>query len=259
MAVVTIRSASSARATIGSQFRQTRGYDQAKAFLVQVSGSHLDQVYRFPYAPVETSYESLSSEYEEIKRPTDYSYIARRGPQLARVSFEFRVAHRPTHGYVPIIGDLEILRAMALADVPVALVGMGEFLLGAESRSQALQTGVRNQSLFRIMEMGITVVRRSPETNEPTQADCRITLIEDRNPVFNIVSLPKIEYEEEPPAQTTNTSTDGNGGGSRSSTPAPMESNTGGRNYSDVDPPNNDPVNIPSGGGVVVPGRGRVT
>jgi hypothetical protein len=248
MAVVTVRTP-----VVGSPSHLRRsnravGYENAKAFLAQVSGAD-DLVYRFPYAPVETSYESLSSEYEEIKRPNDYSYITRRAPQLARVTFEFRVADRPSRGAEPIIEDLSVLRAMAIDDVPVAIVGFGEFLYDGEARSLPLQTGQRSRSLFRIMEMGITVVQRSPENNEPTQADCRITLIEDRNPVFNIVELPKIVYEEEPPVQTENTKSGGNGGKSKkkNKSPAPTQSNTGGRNYSESPPPNN-PTVIPGVG-----------
>lgn len=203
------------------------GYDRAKAHIIQVSGRSDDMVYHFPYSPVEVSYENISAEYEEIQRPSDYSFVARRAPQLTRVSFEFRVADRPTHGYDPILRDLEVLRRMAVADVPIMLVGMGDWMFNGDNWDRVQVTGVRGQALFRIMEMGVTVVKRDPLSNDPTQADCSVTLIEDRNPVFNVTPLLRVAYDPEPAAQSASTSSTGNKGtGSSSkkkSNPAPTK------------------------------------
>jgi|SRR6478735_2149501 len=214
------------------------GYSAARAHLVQVGGSNSDIVYHFPYSPVEVSYQNLSAEYEEIQRPMDYAYVARRAPQLTRVSFEFRVADRPSHGADPILRDLEVLRRMASADVPVALIGVGDWMFNSDNWDRAQITGVRGQALFRIMEMGVTVVKREVRSNNPTQADCSVTLIEDRNPVFNVVQLQRLDYEPAPEPQTTNTGSSGNkksgGGSSKKNTPKPNSKNTPKNNYTKV-------------------------
>lgn len=203
------------------------GYAGASAYMAQMSGASDDYIFRFPYAPVEVSFENMSSEYEEIRRPGDFAFITQKNPQLARVSFEFRIAHRPSNGLQPIHNELEILRSMAADDIPVTVVGLGDWFFNRSAQRLVVRSGQRAQTLFRIMEMGITVVRRLPGTNEPTQANCRVTLIEDRNPIFNVITLPPIVYEPEPPVATTNTRPSGNGGRTarKSSTPAPSQTN----------------------------------
>ena len=195
------------------------GYASATSRIFQVSGSVDDLVYKFPYAPVEVSFDSVGSEYQQIDRPGDYPLIDRKQPNLLRATFEFRVAHRPSNGLQPVSRDIEYLRRMASQDKPVSIVGLGAYFDGITYLSTREQANV----LFRIMDLSVKVVRRGPN-NEPWQAEAQITLIEDRNPFIMTASIAAIRYDD--PVPTTVSTNKSNAGNGKKSTPAPSGGGT---------------------------------
>ena len=114
---------------------------------------------------------------------------------------------------------MDILRRIATEDEPVVVVGMGAYFSGTRAQPSADEVSI----LFRITDLNVKVVRRGP-ANEPWQADCRMDLIEDRNPVIPITAITPIVYDVEPVAKTT-TNSNGNKSGKPKprSTPKPDE------------------------------------
>lgn len=198
------------------------GHAGAKSKIVQVGGSGL--TYFFPYTPVQSTFNSVGAEYSEIARPGDYSILSRKAPNLLKASFDFRVAHRPSNGQQIISKDLDVLRRMATADVPVVISGMGGYFAGFEMSGSVK---------FRILSLNVEIVTLSPD-NQPWQANCSLELIEDRNPVFTTVTFSTITYEPQVPAKTTSSSSNGNKSSSSSSSnkPAPAPTTTNKLNYS---------------------------
>ncbi len=195
------------------------GYPNAKSFITQIGGGNDgNRVYKFPYSPVVVDFNDLSNEFEQVDRPGNFPLIFNKAKKLMRVSFQFRIAHRPTNGLRSIEHDLKILREIASGDLPVAIVGMGNFGHGKNPRKK----------MFRVTEFSVKIVRRGPQ-NEPWQADCNITLIEDRNPEFNFDELFPVIYFPEPPRTVGSTPGNGNGG-------------SGSGNGDNPAPPNDEPV-----------------
>lgn len=214
MAVVVLRRATP---TSNGQLGQYEaGYANSTTFITQVSGDGQDLTYRFPFAPVEVTYDSVGADYQTIDRPGEYALIDRRAPNLLKASFEFRVAHRPSNGLQPIDRDIEYLRRIASQDKSVAISGLGGFFDGSTFLSTAEQGNV----LFRVMDISIRIVRRGLD-NQPWQADCRLDLIEDRNPSIASSTIASIVYETVPTAKTTSTRRNGNKGNDKPSTDPP--------------------------------------
>jgi len=178
------------------------GYARSLARITQIGGSGM--VYAFPYAPVEVEFMRVGAEYQEIDRPGRYALIDQKAPSLLKGSFEFRIAHRPSNGLQSIEADLATLHLMATDDAPVSITGLGSYFSGVGSPSP---TG--GHVKFRITDLSVKVVRRGP-SNEPWQADCKIDVVEDRNPIFATATMTQISYPAEPAAATTSTGGSGN-------------------------------------------------
>lgn len=199
------------------------GYPSAKARISQV-GTLTGYSYLFPYAPVQVRFDSVGSEYQEVERPGNYSLVIRKKPNLLKVAFDFRVAHRPSNGQQPIANDLAVLKKLATDDIPVVVTGLnGYFVSGSGTALTAKK--------FRITNLSVDIVTLSPE-NQPWQANCSIELLEDRNPSITVVKFSAIKYPVAPPKKTTSSKGSGNKpSGNSNNTAAPLN------NYSTQPPP----------------------
>lgn len=164
----------------------------------------------FPYAPVEVSYTGLSRQYTELNRPGDFALLDSVAPQLMKVAIQFRVADPSTHGQASIEPSLDNLRQISLVPGAVLVTNMDGYL----SRPIAPTVeflGLR-LAFFRITELSVNVKRRN-RNNEATQADCQMTLTEDRNPYVPVVNLAPIDYIDTPTRVVGSVGTSGGGGG----------------------------------------------
>lgn len=177
------------------------GYPGAKSYITQIVGIERYS-YLFPYTPVNISFDSVGSEYSEISRAGNYSLVTRKQPNLLKVAFDFRVAHRPSNGLQPITKDLDILRKIAVDDVAVVVGGIGGYLSSTGTSSLSAKK-------FRVVNLSVEIVTASP-TNEPWQANCTLELIEDRNPAFTLVKFAAITYTPEPAKKVASSSSSGN-------------------------------------------------
>lgn len=183
------------------------GWPAAKARMTLLLGQFGSMTYCFPFKPVAVQLERLAGEHVEIERPGRYPLINRKAPQLMQVSFEFRVADRPSNGLDSIEDQLQYLRTMAYADAPVTLLGFGGLLAQQSAGGLGeLWTTISGSSLFRINDLSINVVRIN-EAEQISQADCNITLVEDRNPRTNVITLPRVVYEPIPQVRSKSTDT----------------------------------------------------
>ena len=149
----------------------------------------------FPYAPVEVSYTGLSRQYTELNRPGDFALLDSVAPQLMKVAIQFRVADPNTHGQASVEAQLDNLRQISLVPGTIIVTNMDAYL----SRPIVPTTtylGMR-LAVFRITELSVNVKRRN-RNNEATQADCQMTLTEDRNPYVPVVALAPIDYVDQP-------------------------------------------------------------
>ena len=200
------------------------GWPASRARMALSLGQFGSLTYGFPFMPVEVEIDNLASEYVEIQRPGAYPVINRKAPRLLQVSFTFRVADRPSNGLDSVEDELQFLRMMAFADGPVSLLGFGGILRTTTDVSEASQlwSVIAASAQYRISDLSVTVVRLNPR-DQISQADCRVTLIEDRNPRINAVTLPRVEYQPIPQIRSKNSNASGSsrGGGGRPTEPTP--------------------------------------
>lgn len=169
------------------------------AQLIQVNTFFGLTRFNLPYAPVEVSYTDMSNNFEEYKRPGDFSILDTTGPRNLKVQMQFRFADAPSRGFDSIEGELNRLRLIGLDQGPVWFVNLDAYL--SRPIAPSFDIFYNNVSirlaLFRIQELSVTVMRRN-KYNEATQADISLSLIEDRNPLVADVLLPPIVYDEVP-------------------------------------------------------------
>ena len=162
----------------------------------------------FPYAPVEVSYTGLSRQYTELNRPGDFALLDSVAPQLMKVAIQFRVADPKTHGQASIESDLDNLRIISLLTGPILITNMDGYLSRPIAPTAEFK-GLR-LAFFRMTELTVNVKRRN-RNNEATQADCQMTLTEDRNPYVPVVSLAPIDYTDQPSRVVGSVGTSGGG------------------------------------------------
>lgn len=148
--------------------------------------------FHFPYSPVNISYDGLSNEIAEIDRPGATSILAFKKHQLLKVSFDFVVA-KPFDGVEQSIdSDLFILRTMAEHTIrPIRVFNLDQMFERTSARKYQPKNTRHSsyQTKFRIAEFSVTSIKRNV-AGGITQADCKITLIEDVNPQIDVSLIP---------------------------------------------------------------------
>jgi hypothetical protein len=165
------------------------GWPKGKSRMVALLGNNVNLTYVFPFTPVQIEFSDLSNNYTEIERPGNYKLIERRSPNLTRVSFSFLAVDRDSQGKRSIENQLRFLNRISTANAPIAFAGLGA-LLGVSQQG--------TYRLWRITDFSFSVTRKN-QKNEASQAECRITLVEDRNPILPVADLGQIKYDETPP------------------------------------------------------------
>lgn len=171
------------------------GYPKANSFICAITQDET-YVYGFPYEPVQVEFSKLSNEYVTIERPGNHPLISWKAPQLGEISFSFLVIDRTSGGTTSIEDDLSFLTRFASLQAPIRFSG-----------ATLLSTIIRHfgdtskaPRAWRITDFSMTV-RRKTVDGEASQAECSITLMEDRNPNISVVSLPAIVYTVTPPTK----------------------------------------------------------
>jgi hypothetical protein len=182
----------------------------------------------FPYAPVEVSYTGLSRQYTELNRPGDFALLDSVAPQLLKVALQFRVADPRTNGQASIEAQLDNLRQISIVPGTIIVTNMDAYL----SRPIVPTVTFLGMKLavFRITELSVNVKRRN-RSNEATQADCQMTLTEDRNPYVPVVNLAPIDYIDTPTRVVGSVGTSGGGGTTTARTTWTDQSNRAGTPY----------------------------
>ena len=173
--------------------------------LLPIQGEDTIYEFHFPFSPINISYDGLSNEIAEIDRPGATSIVAFKKHQLMKVSFDFVVAV-PYDGITTSVdSDIFILRTMAEHTTrPVAVFNLDKmFERTARRRYQPKNTRHKSyETKFRIAELNLTSVKRNMK-GEITQADCKITLIEDVNPKIDVALIPRFIPPPTIPKKTT--------------------------------------------------------
>jgi hypothetical protein len=175
--------------------------------LLPIQGDDTIYEFHFPFSPINISYDGLANEIAEIDRPGATSILAFKKHQLMKVSFDFVVAVPYDGINTSIDSDLFILRTMAESTTrPVRVFNLDQ-MFERTSRRKYQPANTRHtsyQTKFRIAEFNVTSVKRNM-SGSITQADCKITLIEDVNPKIDVALIPRFIPPPTIPKKATTT------------------------------------------------------
>jgi len=151
----------------------------------------------FPYNPISITYNQLGDEVAQIPRPGTTPLVFFKAHRLMSVDITFTLAV-PGDGLVQSVDEhIEVLRSMAANSQRVIQILNYDRMLTTPhayrnmSKEQSA-TGVFTDLFFSIVELNVDSVRRN-KLNQVTQANCRLSMIENRNPFQNITAIPKLE------------------------------------------------------------------
>lgn len=179
--------------------------------LLPIQGDDTVYEFHFPFSPINISYDGLSNEIAEIDRPGATSIVAFKKHQLLKISFDFVVAVPYDGIKVSIDNDLFILRTMAEHTKRVVRVFNLDQMFERTARRRYQPSNTRHtsyQTKFRIAEFNVQSVKRNMG-GAITQADCKITLIEDVNPKIDVALIPAFIPPPAIPKKPTTTTTGG--------------------------------------------------
>ena len=150
-----------------------------------------EQDFIFPYSPREVNVGQLADEMVQIPRPGTTPIVAFKSHRLMTLDFTALIAH-PGDGLI--------------RDVEKEIFNLRSFASNSKKVFQLINYDVftrepyvfRNMSeervsglFFSITDMSVDVTRRNKE-NLITQANVKISLVENRNPRINIVLIPPL-------------------------------------------------------------------
>jgi hypothetical protein len=157
-----------------------------------------EQDFVFPYSPREMSIGQLADEMVQIPRPGTTPIVAFKSHRLMTLDFTALIAH-PGDGLIrDVEKEIFNLRSFASSSNKVfQLINYDVFTQEPyvfRNMSEERVSGL----FFSITDMGVEVMRRNKD-NLITQANVRISLVENRNPRINVVLIPPLTLKKPNP------------------------------------------------------------
>jgi hypothetical protein len=155
--------------------------------------------FELSYNPIQIRYGNLADEITQIPRPTTTPIIAFRQHRLLTVDFSFVLA-QPGDGLSTSMDDrIQTLRKFAASGHRVVSLLNFDALTTRPYQYRNLSPEIRTDGLFfNIAELGIESTRRN-RSNQISQANVSISLVENRNPRITVAFIaPLLETSQQP-------------------------------------------------------------
>lgn len=155
--------------------------------------SDILEEFSLPYNPIQLRYGAFGDEITQIPRPGTTPIVAFKSHRLMTLDFTFILA-QPGDGLATSVDDkLQILRRFAASGHRVISLGNFDLLTRSPHKFRNAFEETRTDGLFfNIVEMSVEVLRRNKQ-NQVSQANITISLVENRNPKINVVSIPPLQ------------------------------------------------------------------
>ena len=162
-------------------------YTQMEA--VQIRQSDPELVFQFPFPPEQVSYSEMAPEMVAIDRPGRKPLVLFGKPKAKRITLSFMVAVPNDGMFIDVEDALETLQEIAASTRPVVFTNTDGFLGAPGSYTGG------ELAFWTIMDLTFDSVRRNAG-QRITQARCNMSLIENVNPLLEVVQLEPIVYTE---------------------------------------------------------------
>jgi hypothetical protein len=162
------------------------------------TGGEDTEDFYLPYNPISVQYGDLSDEIAQIPRPGTTPIVTFKSHRLMTVNMTFTLA-KPGDGLVTSIeNDLQALRRFAASSNRlVSLLNFDELLTQPQAYRNMSAEANAEGLFFSIVEFSFESTRRNT-LNQITQANCQLSLIENRNPYQNISYIPILKKVRPP-------------------------------------------------------------
>lgn len=158
----------------------------------QEDGDILEE-FSLPYNPIQVQYGQFGDEITQIPRPATTPIVAFKSHRLMTIDFTFILA-QPGDGLATSVDDkLQILRRFAASGHRVVSLANFDALTNQPHKFRNSFEEARTDGLFfNIVDMSVDVLRRN-KSNQISQANISMSLVENRNPKINIAYIPPLK------------------------------------------------------------------
>lgn len=189
MATVTKYNTQSTPALEVSNIRNTSGL---KMFLHLTGASDdLNMEFYFPYNPAQMQISDLSSTFVEIARPKLIPIVEFAGHKLMKFQIEFLLSHIGNGVNIPVDSHIEFLRKMATSKQGILFADGNKVLTSPLAYKGISSTST---SFFYITDMSVNAQRMTYDNRGIALATVSLSFTEVRNPVLQVIKMPKIKY-----------------------------------------------------------------
>ena len=185
--------------TPNKEVSNIRNVNSGLRMFLQLTGAGTDanMEFVFPYAPAQMQITDLSSSYVEINRPKSLPIVEFAGHKLLKFQIEFLLSQIGNGINIPVDEHIEFLRKMATSKQGILFADGNKVLT-----SPLAYKGVSNLgagAVFYITDMSVNAQRMTYNNKGIAVASVSLSFTEARNPVLEIVKMPKIKYTKKSP------------------------------------------------------------
>lgn len=146
-------------------------------------------IFQFPFPPEQISYSEMSPEMTAINRLGRKPLVLWARPRAKRISISFMVAVPNDGMFIDVEDSLQTLQEIAESTRPVIFSNTDGFLGAPGSYTGGELT------FWTIMDLSFDSVRRNAG-QRITSARVQMSIIENANPLIEVIQLPEIDYTE---------------------------------------------------------------
>lgn len=181
-----------------TEISNIRGLNQGPRMFTYVTDARTQKYmeFYFPYPPGQTQYTDLSSTYTEINRPKFIPIVEFASHKLMKFQLEFLVSNIGDGVRSSVDEHIGFLRRMATSKQTVGFADGNKLLT-----SPLAYVGVSDvtSAQFHITDMSVNASRMTYDNKGIAAATVSMSFTEVRNPVINVIAMPKIKYTSTTP------------------------------------------------------------
>lgn len=170
-----------------------RGITGGLKMFLHLTNSLADKnmVFHFPFPSNQIQFTDLSSTYVEINRPKFIPIVEFSSHKLMKFQMEFLLSHVGNGVSIPVDEHITFLRTMATSKQGIMFADGNKLLL-----SPLKYTGITEatSAMYYITDMSVNAQRMTYDNKGIAVATVSMSFTEVRNPVLEIVKIPKIKY-----------------------------------------------------------------
>lgn len=150
-----------------------------------------DMEFHFPFPSSQIQFSDLSSTYTEIQRPKLIPIVEFSGHKLMKFQMEFLLSHIGNGITIPVDEHIAFLRRMATSKQGISFAEGNNMLMSPLSYKGISAV---SSPMYYITDMSVNAQRMTSDNKGIAAATVSMSFTEARNPVIQVIQMPKIKY-----------------------------------------------------------------